>query len=166
MCLKPHPTVPPPAHPFSLYDQLVKDPGNPETGIATAEAENFRFGRQRRTAQSSWGGDLSFCPGGTLERRSVVRRSCSLSSRPNRLCQAIRRNFFQYPHPNRRSGCKTYIGLDLPSVNSWPALLKLPRLPPVEYSTYIRDPLGLVQLLTGPFRVGGALYGRLEWLSR
>jgi hypothetical protein len=74
LCLKPHPTVPPPAHPFSLYDQLVKDPGNPETGIATAEAENFRFGRQRRTAQSSWGGDLSFYPGRAVELAKHVRR--------------------------------------------------------------------------------------------
>ena len=30
MCLKPHPTVSPPAHPFSLCDQLVKDPRNPK----------------------------------------------------------------------------------------------------------------------------------------
>jgi hypothetical protein len=106
LCLKPHSTVSPPAHPFSLCDQLVKDPDNPETGIATAEAENFRSRRQRRTAQSSWGGDLSFCPGRTVERRSVVHRSCSLSSRPNRLCQAIRRNFFQSPHSNRSLNTK------------------------------------------------------------
>ena len=31
--------MPPPAHPFSLIDQLVKDPATPGTGAASAEAE-------------------------------------------------------------------------------------------------------------------------------
>jgi hypothetical protein len=101
-----------------------------------------------------------------LGRRSVVRHSCSLSSRPNRLCQAIRRNFFSVtalkPKPEREA----YIGWDDSPDNIRKALLRLVRPPTVEYSTCISAPLGLVQLLTGPFRVGGALYGTPGWLSR